>query len=166
MIVAEPRRVPGRCGRRSLFLSTKPVIVVPTLVATAPPVAPARAPATASGAAHGHAPASAPASVPTPTPAARRTRSAGAWALATPWVMGIVLLLSAYLAWFTVDLLQNRLHESSLKFDANVHRFERFWTLHDAAMESTLAVKWDLATAAPAAARRGAAGRCLALRAE
>jgi signal transduction histidine kinase len=83
-----------------------------------------------------------PASV---APAARRARFAGPWALATPWLMGAVLLLSAYLAWFTVDLLQNRLHESSVKFDATVHRFERFWTLHDAAMEATLAVKWDLA---------------------
>jgi signal transduction histidine kinase/CheY-like chemotaxis protein len=64
-------------------------------------------------------------------------------------MMGVVLLLSAYLAWFTVDLLQNRLHESSLKFDATVHRFERFWALHDAAMESTLAIKWDLAAAGP-----------------
>ncbi|MFL6698923.1 MAG: ATP-binding protein, partial [Vitreoscilla sp.] len=71
------------------------------------------------------------------------------WALATPWLMGAVLLLAAYLAWFTVDLLQNRLHESSLKFDATVHRFERFWTLHDAAMEAALAVKWDLAAGEP-----------------
>jgi signal transduction histidine kinase len=59
--------------------------------------------------------------------------------------MGAVLALAAYLAWFTVDLLQNRLHESSVKFDATVHRFERFWTLHDAAVEAALAVKWDLA---------------------
>ena len=63
--------------------------------------------------------------------------------------MAAVLLLAAYLAWFTVDLLQNRLHESSLKFDATVHRFERFWTLHDAAMEAALSVKWDLAAGEP-----------------
>ena len=66
--------------------------------------------------------------------------------------MGAVLVLAAYLAWFTVDLLQNRLHESSVKFDATAHRFERFWALHGAAMEATLAVKWDLASNDPAAA--------------
>ena len=64
--------------------------------------------------------------------------------------MGAVLVLAAWLAWFTVDLLQNRLHESSVKFDAAAHRFERFWALHDAATEATLAVKWDLAASAPA----------------
>ena len=84
-----------------------------------------------------------------PARAARRTRGAGPWAVATPWLMGAVLLLAAWLAWFTVDLLQNRLHESSVKFDGALHRFERFWSLHDAAMESTLAVKWDLAVGAP-----------------
>jgi signal transduction histidine kinase len=79
----------------------------------------------------------------------RRARAGGPWAFATPWLMGAVLLLAAWLAWFTVDLLQNRLRESSVKFDATVHRFERFWILHDAAMEATLAVKWDLAAADP-----------------
>jgi signal transduction histidine kinase/ActR/RegA family two-component response regulator len=66
--------------------------------------------------------------------------------------MGAVLVLAAYVAWFTVDLLQNRLHDSSVKFDATVHRFERFWTLHDAAVEAALAVKWDLASGASRAA--------------
>ena len=66
--------------------------------------------------------------------------------------MGAVLLLAAWLAWFTVDLLHNRLHESSVKFDAAAHRFERFWQLHDAAMEATLAIKWDLAAGEPLAA--------------
>ena len=69
--------------------------------------------------------------------------------------MGAVLLLAGYLAWFTVDLLQNRLHDSSMKFDAAAHRFERFWTLHDAAMESALAVKWDLAASDPLLAADG-----------
>ncbi len=63
--------------------------------------------------------------------------------------MGAVLVLAGYVAWFTVDLLQNRLHESSVKFDATVHRFERFWTLRDAAMAAALAVKWDLAAGEP-----------------
>ena len=63
--------------------------------------------------------------------------------------MGAVLMLAGYVAWFTVDLLQNRLHESSVKFDATVHRFERFWTLRDAAMAAALAVKWDLAAGEP-----------------
>jgi len=105
-------------------------------------------------------PAPTPAPVPVPEAAAvpagarvtRRARGASPWAVATPWLMGAVLLLAAYLAWFTVDLLQNRLHESSVKFDATVHRFERFWTLHDAAVEAALSVKWDLAAGASGAA--------------
>ena len=118
-------------------LSTKPVTVASSAaVVPAPPVARAAAPASVSA----PAPAAGPARV------TRRVRSAGPWALAMPWLMGAVLVLAAYLAWFTVDLLQNRLHESSVKFDATVHRFERFWTLHDAAKEAALAVKWDLAT--------------------
>ena len=99
----------------------------------------------------GTAPAS-PAAQATPARVARRVRGAGPWALATPWLMAAVLLLAAWLAWFAVDQLHNRLHESSLKFDATMHRFERFWTLHDAAMESALAVKWDLAAREPVAA--------------
>ena len=121
-------------------LSTKPITAASPAAATPPPAA-ARAVAAAS------------ASAPGPARVTRRARGAGPWALATPWLMGAVLVLAAYLAWFTVDLLQNRLHESSVKFDATVHRFERFWTLHDAAVEAALAVKWDLAasTSRPAA---------------
>ena len=74
------------------------------------------------------------------------------WAIATRWLMGVVLALAAGLAWFAVDLLQNRLHESSARFDAAAHRFEGFWALHDAALEATLAVKWDLASNDPASA--------------
>jgi len=96
------------------------------------------------------APAATSARMPVPVRAASRARAVGPWAIATPWLMGVVLVLAAYLAWFTVDLLQNRLRESSMKFDATVHRFERFWALHDAAMEATLAVKWDLASNVPA----------------
>jgi len=110
---------------------------------------------------HGHAQAAAQAPAPTqeraraPAPASV-TRPAGAragraWTLGTPWLMGAVLLLAACLAWFTVEVLQGRLHESSAKFDAGVHRFERFWNLHGAALEATLAVKWDLAAGAAAA---------------
>ncbi len=85
-----------------------------------------------------------------------RPRGAGAWALATPVVMAAMLVLAAWLAWFTVDLLHNRLQQSSLRFDAATHRFERFWTLRDAARESVLAVRQDLSgtpVAAPAALR-------------
>jgi signal transduction histidine kinase/ActR/RegA family two-component response regulator len=123
-----------------LRLSTKPVTAASPAPATpSPPAARVVSPAFASG--------------PGPARVTRGARGAGPWALATPWLMGAVLVLAAYLAWFTVDLLQNRLHESSVKFDATVHRFERFWTLHDAAVEAALAVKWDLAagTARPAA---------------
>ncbi len=87
----------------------------------------------------------APASPAAPVRAARRVREPGSQAAATPWLMAAVLLLAAWLAWFTVDLLQNGLHESSVKFDGTMHQFERFWSLHDAATESALAVKWDLA---------------------
>jgi len=120
------------------FLSTKPVTIASSAaVASASPPTRAAAPMSAS--------ASAP--VVAPARVTRRARGGGPWALAMPWLMGGVLLLAAYLAWFTVDLLHNRLHESSLKFDATVHRFERFWTLHDAAMEAALAIKWDVAAA-------------------
>jgi signal transduction histidine kinase len=147
MIVAEPRRVVDAAAG-DLVLSTKPVTVVPALAtAAAPPAAPAVAFARGPTVATATVPAPAQAPVPAQASVTRRARNVGAWALATPWVMGIVLLLSAYLAWFTVDLLQNRLHESSVKFDATSHHFERFWTLHDAATESTLAIKWDLAAA-------------------
>ena len=69
--------------------------------------------------------------------------------------MGAVLVVAAWLAWFTVDLLHNRLPESSVKFDAAAHRFERFWALHAAATEATLAVKWHLASTDPGAADAG-----------
>jgi signal transduction histidine kinase/CheY-like chemotaxis protein len=88
---------------------------------------------------------------PPPAVVTRRTRTSRQWSLASPWLMGAVLLLAAWLAWFTVDVLQQRLHESSAKFDAGVHRFERFWNLHGAALEATLAVKWDLAAGGAAA---------------
>jgi signal transduction histidine kinase/CheY-like chemotaxis protein len=133
--------------RPEMFLSTKPVTVAtPATSAVARDAG--RAPAHAG-------PGPAPAPAPAPAGPAPRARSAGPWTLATPWLMGAVLVLAAWLAWFTVDLLQNRLHESSVKFDASAHRFERFWTLHDAAMEATLAVKWDLAAADPAPAAGG-----------
>ena len=112
-----------------MLLSTKSVTAASSAAASAPSVV--RAVAPASGLAR----------------ITRRARAGGPWVLAMPWLMGVVLVFAAYLAWFTVDLLQNRLHESSLKFDATVHRFERFWTLQDAAMEAALAVKWDLAAA-------------------
>jgi signal transduction histidine kinase len=134
-----PRRVDAVPGET--LLSTKPVTVATSAATAAPPDA---------------APAAAPAPAPAPVPASVTHRARGGpWALATPWLMGGVLLLAAYLAWFTVDLLQNRLHESSVKFDATAHRFERFWTLHDAAMESALAVKWDLAASDPSPAVDG-----------
>lgn len=105
-------------------------------------------PATGPGAPTGagaSAQASAPAGV---TGVARATRP---WSLASPWLMGAVLLLAAWLAWFTVDVLQGRLNASSAKFDAGVHRFERFWNLHGAALEATLSLRWDLAAGDAAA---------------
>jgi len=58
--------------------------------------------------------------------------------------MAAMLALAAWLAWFTVDLLHNRLQQSSVKFDAATQRFERFWTLRDDALEAALAVRQDL----------------------
>jgi len=143
-------------------LSTKPVTVAPPL-GTAPASLAARAAAmsgpgpasapTGQGAGPG-APAGVQGHAPPPAGAARGASAARAgrqWSLASPWLMGAVLLLAAWLAWFTVDVLQGRLHESSAKFDAGVHRFERFWNLHGAALEATLAVKWDLAAGDAAA---------------
>jgi signal transduction histidine kinase len=128
--------VPLRSRPPESHLSTQPVTIAsPAGAASPPPVAQAMP--------------NAPAPAPAPARVARRARAGGPWAFATPWLMGAVLLLAAWLAWFTVDLLQNRLRDSSVKFDATVHRFERFWTLHDAAMEATLAVKWDLAATDP-----------------
>ena len=145
-----------------MHLSTKPITVASSAAAaSAPPVARAAAvPTPAPTPAPAPAAAAAPASARLP----RRARGASPWAVATPWLMGAVLLLAAYLAWFTVDLLQNRLHESSVKFNATVHRFERFWTLHDAAVEAALSVKWDLAEGVPGAAAdnlRADALRCV-----
>jgi len=144
-----------------MHLSTKPITVVSS--AAAAPAPPAARAAAVPMPAPTPAPVPAAAALPAGGRVARRARGASPWAVATPWLMGAVLLLAAYLAWFTVDLLQNRLHESSVKFDATVHRFERFWTLHDAAVEAALSVKWDLAagvSGAAAASLQADALRC------
>jgi signal transduction histidine kinase/CheY-like chemotaxis protein len=101
-----------------------------------------------------HAPARTPAGrdpdgQPAPAQAAAkpvlRARVGAWWAVAGPWLMAGVVALALYLAYFTYDLLQNRLHDSSRTFQVTTHRFERYWVLYDAAIESTLALKWDLA---------------------
>jgi signal transduction histidine kinase len=70
------------------------------------------------------------------------------WAAAAPWLMGLVVVVALSLTYFMYDLLQNRLHESSAKFNATLLRFERYWTLYDATVESALALKWDLSAPA------------------
>ena len=82
-------------------------------------------------------------------PSSAATHGAGRRARATPWLMALLLLLAAGLAAFSIDLLHHRLNEASLRFDAQGQRFERFWTLYDAAQEASLALKWDLASAEP-----------------
>ncbi len=77
-----------------------------------------------------------------------RGRIAAWWSVAAPWLMGAVVALALYLAYFTYDLLQNQLHESSNKFNVTMHRFERYWTFYDATLESALALKWDLSATA------------------
>ena len=75
----------------------------------------------------------------------RRARAAAWWTVVSPWLMAGVVALALYLAYFTYDLLQNRLLDSSRKFDVTLHRFDRYWRLYDATVEATLALKWDLA---------------------
>jgi signal transduction histidine kinase/CheY-like chemotaxis protein len=70
------------------------------------------------------------------------------WSAAAPWLMGVVVVAALSLTYFMYDLLQNRLHESSTKFNAQLLRFERYWTLYDATVESALALKWDLSSPA------------------
>ncbi|MGN6530088.1 MAG: hybrid sensor histidine kinase/response regulator [Burkholderiaceae bacterium] len=68
------------------------------------------------------------------------------WSVGTSWLMGIAVAAALYLSWFTYDQLQHRLHASSLRFDAAMHGFERYWPAQDAAVEATLALRQDLAT--------------------
>ena len=164
---ASPRRPETRP------LTTKPVTVVPSMssasaslvprVAAVADMGPTPTPApvdagsgagpdsAAGGSAGPGERAQASASAVASTGVTGAARARWQWTLASPWLMGAVLLLAAWLAWFTVDVLQGRLHESSAKFDAGVQRFERFWNLHAAALEATLAVKWDLAAGDAAA---------------
>ncbi len=72
--------------------------------------------------------------------------------LATRWTMAAVLALAAYLAWFTFDLLQHRLQNAGVQFEATAHRFENYWIAHDAAREATLALRRALAARAAQAA--------------
>jgi signal transduction histidine kinase/CheY-like chemotaxis protein len=60
--------------------------------------------------------------------------------------MALVVVLAGYLAWVTYDLLENRLQASSEHFDGTLRRFERYWALYDASVESALAIKIDLAS--------------------
>ena len=69
----------------------------------------------------------------------------GWWSVAAPWLMGAVVVVALALTYFMVDLLQNRLHDASVRFNATVLRFERYWSLHDATVDAALALKWDLA---------------------
>ena len=117
---------------------TRPVTVATPLAAVAAP------PASAAASARAGAQAPVDESPTIARPAARAAMSRGA--LAT-WSITVAVVLAACLAWFVVDLLQDRLHESTRSFDAARQRAERFWTLHDAAMEATLAIKQDLAVA-------------------
>ena len=67
------------------------------------------------------------------------------WAVAAPWLMGCLVVLALCLAYFTYDLLQNRLDASSQRFDATMRRFERHWALYDKTLVSALGLKWELA---------------------
>ena len=124
-------------------MSIKPVTVTTPIVAVAAPPAAVAAPVRAA------------VKVPVAAAPAPATRQRTDRARTLPWVLAAVMLVCACLAWLAVDMLQDRLRESTRRFDAVAHRSEHFWTLHDAAMEATLAVKWDLAGAAPSAANDG-----------
>ena len=120
---------------------TRPVTVATPLAAVAAPPAAA----TARVRAGAQAPIVEPSAIA--RPAARATTS---WGALAPWLIAIAVLLGACLAWFAVDLLQERLHESTRRADEARQRSGRFWTLQDAAMDATLAIKQDLAVAAAA----------------
>jgi hypothetical protein len=149
IIVAIVCRSVPRSGAWRTILSTEPATAA-TVLAGPVPAPERRASASAAGAiprgpARGHG-------------AARVAR-------ATAWLAALLLLLAAGLAVFSIDLLHHRLIASGQEFDAQAHRFERFWTLHDAAQEASLAITLDLASAAPIpqadAARFDAAARAL-----
>jgi signal transduction histidine kinase len=70
------------------------------------------------------------------------------WSAVAPWLMGLVVVLALSLTYFMYDLLQNRLHDSSTRFNATLLRFERYWGLYDTTVESALTLKWDLSAAA------------------
>ena len=164
---ASPRRPETRP------LTTKPVTVVPSMssasaslvprVAAVADMGPTPTPApvdagsgagpdsAAGGSAGPGERAQASASAVASTGVTGAARARWQWTLASPWLMGAVLLLAAWLAGYTVDVLQGRLNASSAKFDAGVHRFERFWNLHGAALEATLSLRWDLAAGDAAA---------------
>ncbi len=138
-----------RSGAWRTILSTEPATAA-TVLAGPVPAPERRASASSAGA------------IP-PVPA--RGHGAARVARATAWLAALLLLLAAGLAVFSIDLLHHRLIASGQEFDAQAHRFERFWTLHDAAQEASLAITLDLASAAPIpqadAARFDAAARAL-----
>jgi signal transduction histidine kinase/ActR/RegA family two-component response regulator len=104
--------------------------------------APARVEAAAAAArATGAAPATRRARAPRPS---RRRLLARWWSVGTSWLMGVAVAAALYLSWFTYDQLQHRLHSSSLRFDATMRGFERYWPVEDAAVEATLALRQDL----------------------
>jgi signal transduction histidine kinase len=69
------------------------------------------------------------------------------WSMVAPWLMGVVVVVALALTYFMVDLLQNRLHAASMRFNSTVLRFERYWSLYDATVDAAQALKWDLASA-------------------
>lgn len=65
--------------------------------------------------------------------------------VAGPVVLALALAFAGYLAWFTWDLLENRLQAASERFDLTLRRFDRYWSLYDGSVATAVALKLDLA---------------------
>jgi signal transduction histidine kinase/CheY-like chemotaxis protein len=65
--------------------------------------------------------------------------------MAWPGLLAVVVLFAGFLAWATWDVLEGRLQASGERFDATLRRFDRYWVLYDASVESAVALKLDLA---------------------
>ena len=126
-------------------MSTKPVTVVPPVgSAAAPPaVRAASAPGAASAPVRADAGPGAPVQAVAPAPArvTRGARPNRLWTLATPWLMGAVLLLAAWLAWHAIDMLDGlaRVGDEAREHEASPALSAAFLTQLQAVRQQVLA---------------------------
>ncbi|MET0382020.1 MAG: hybrid sensor histidine kinase/response regulator [Burkholderiaceae bacterium] len=88
---------------------------------------------------------------------ARAAFGAAWWLAVAPWFIGVVAAFGLCLGYFTVDRLQHRLRDATVKFDAAMKRFERLAPLQEATVEAAVALKFDLSGAAGLQDARAAA---------